>query len=166
MGTLTEILDEASKKPTNERFLMETVTRVFSGIIKSRCEKGEYFVVENDEDIRGVFTENFRALVKNTDATYRMINDGTNLSLGSLSRLSGGAEPTLSAVVRIAGYFGVSITGLLSLNPGFDFEEINKSLALPTVRTGIENAALQKKKKKDRLEVMDYVMLMVLVAAK
>ncbi len=50
------------------------------------------------------------------------------MSIGNLTRLAQGNEPMLSALIKLADFFGVSITHMLSENPNFDYEKIQKEI--------------------------------------
>ncbi len=72
------------------------------------------------------------------------------MSIGNLTRLAQGNEPMLSAVIKLADFFGVSITQMLSDNPNFNYENIQKEIQN---KIGIANVPLvisDKKIRKDR----------------
>ena len=50
------------------------------------------------------------------------------MSIGNLTRLAQGNEPMLSAVIKLADFFGVSISQMLSANPNFNYEKIEKEI--------------------------------------
>ena len=50
------------------------------------------------------------------------------MSLGNLTRLEKGNEPMLSAVIKMSDFFGVTITQMLSENPNFDYDKIQKTI--------------------------------------
>ena len=82
------------------------------------------------------------------------------MSIGNLTRLAQGNEPMLSAVIKLSDFFGVSIAQILSENPTFNYEKIQKEierktgiLNLPPV---ISDQAI-KKDRKLRAELLDLV---------
>ena len=56
----------------------------------------------------------------------------------------------LSAVIKIADFFGVSITQMLSENPNFDYEKIQKEIEGKTRIANLPPVISNKKIKKDR----------------
>jgi hypothetical protein len=72
------------------------------------------------------------------------------MSIGNLTRLAQGNEPMLSAVIKLADFFCVSITQLLSENPKFDYEKIQKEIEGKTSNANLLLAISDKKIKKDR----------------
>ena len=70
--------------------------------------------------------------------------------IGNLTRLAQGSEPMLSAVIKLSDFFGVSITQLLSENPNFDYEKIQKEIEGKTRIANLPPAISDKKIKKDR----------------
>ncbi len=72
------------------------------------------------------------------------------MSIGNLTRLAQGNEPMLSAVIKLADFFGVSINQMLSGKPNFNYEKIQKEIQN---KIGIDNVPLaisDKKIRKDR----------------
>ena len=72
------------------------------------------------------------------------------MSIGNLTRLAQGNEPMLSAVIKLADFFGVSITQMLSENPNFDYQKIQKEIEGKTGIPNLPPAISDKKIKKDR----------------
>ena len=72
------------------------------------------------------------------------------MSIGNLTRLAKGNEPMLSAVIKLADFFGVSITQMLSDRPNFDYEKIQKEIKGKTSIANLSPVISDKKIKKDR----------------
>ena len=80
------------------------------------------------------------------------------MSIGNLTRLAQGNEPMLSAVIKLADFFGVSISQMFSENPNFDYEKIQKEIEGKTGIANLPPAISDKKIKKDRklrIELLD-----------
>lgn len=73
-----------------------------------------------------------------------------DMSIGNLTRLAQGNEPMLSAVIRLADFFGVSITQMLSDNSNFDYEKIQKEIEEKTIISNLPYVISDKNVKKDR----------------
>ena len=54
-----------------------------------------------------------------------MWDKAADISIGNLTRLEQGSEPMLSAVIKLADFFGVSITQMISDNPNFNFRFVS-----------------------------------------
>ena len=82
------------------------------------------------------------------------------MSIGNLTRLAQGNEPMLSAVIKLADFFGVSITQMLSEKPNFDYEKIQKEIERKTGISNLPPVISDKAIKKDRklgVELLDLV---------
>ena len=91
---------------------------------------------------------------------YRKLGKAIDMSIGNLTRLAQGNEPMLSAVIKLADFFGVSITQLLSENPNFNYEKIQKEIESKTSIANLPPVISDKKIKKDRdlrIELLDLV---------
>ena len=73
------------------------------------------------------------------------------MSIGNLTRLAKGNEPMLSAVIKLADFFGVSISQMLSSNPNFDYEKIQKEIEGKTGIANLSPTISDKKIKKDKV---------------
>lgn len=100
----------------------------FRDIIVNYHKQGAFAVIERDKEIVENFTRNFNDLYTNTKIGYRKLGKAIDCSIGNLTRLKKGCEPMLSMVIKLADFFGVSITQILSKNPQFDYYEIAKEI--------------------------------------
>ena len=64
----------------------------------------------------------------------------------------------LSSVIRLADFFGISISQLLSFNPNFDYDKISDGIALKTEiknkRTDISNTKIREMNRL-RIDILD-----------
>lgn len=102
------------------------ISSCFKVIIKDLCKLDKFNTIDKDTSIVYNFTNNFHNLLKNCNVSYRKIGKVIDISIGNLSRFEKGAEPMLSAVIKIAKYFDISIAELLSSNPNFDYSRLSK----------------------------------------
>ena len=159
-------------KPYKEKIVAETdnylslskyevyklLSKTFSDIISDLHRSGKYVKIEMDESIIESFTRNFHDLHDNLKINYRKIGKAIDMSIGNLTRLAKGNEPMLSAVIKLADFFGVSITQMLSRNANFDYEKIQKEIEDKTSIANLSPTISNKKIKKDkslRIELFD-----------
>jgi transcriptional regulator with XRE-family HTH domain len=119
---------------------------------------GKYIKIEEDKSIVENFTKNFHDLHDNLKINYRKLGKAIDMSIGNLSRLAQGNEPMLSAVIKLTDFFGISITQMLSENPNFDYEKIQKVIEEKTGIANLPPVISDKKIKKDRtlrMELLD-----------
>ena len=90
------------------------LSRTFRDIICDLHRDGRYIKIETDEKIIENFTKNFHDLHNFLRVNYRKLGKAINMSIGNLTRLAQGKEPMLSSVIKLADFFGVSITQMLS----------------------------------------------------
>ena len=131
---------------------------MFRDIIYDLHCGGRYIKIKTDERIVENFTRNFHDLHDNLKINYRKLGKAIDMSIGNLTRLAKGNEPMLSAVIKLADFFGVSITQMLSENPNFDYEKIQKEIEGKTSNANLPSAISDKKIKKDRalrIELLD-----------
>ena len=165
-------LGEIDIKPYKEKIVAETdnylslskyevyklLSKTFSDIISDLHRSGKYVKIEMDERIIESFTRNFHDLHDNLKINYRKIGKAIDMSIGNLTRLAKGNEPMLSAVIKLADFFGVSITQMLSRNANFDYEKIQKEIEDKTSIANLSPTISNKKIKKDkslRIELFD-----------
>ena len=101
---------------------------IFREMIADLHDEGKYVKIEADEKIIENFTKNFHDLHTYVKINYRKLGSAIDMSLGNLTRLEKGNEPMLSAVIKMSDFFGVTITQMLSDNPNFDYEKIQKTI--------------------------------------
>ena len=104
------------------------LSEIFREIIADLHREGKYVKIETDEKIIENFTKNFHDLHTYVKINYRRLGAAIDMSLGNLTRLEKGKEPMLSAVIKMADFFGVTITQILSENPNFDYAKIQKTI--------------------------------------
>lgn len=131
------ILAELDKHLTlSKHEVYKLLSKTFRDIITDLHRDGKHVTIETDENIVENFTRNFHDLHDNLKINYRKLGKAIDMSIGNLTRLAQGNEPMLSAVIKLADFFGVSITQLLSEKPNFDYEKIQKEIE---GKTGISN---------------------------
>ena len=131
---------------------------MFRDIIYDLHCGGRYIKIKTDERIVENFTRNFHDLHDNLKINYRQLGKAIDMSIGNLTRLAKGNEPMLSAVIKLADFFGVSITQMLSENPNFDYEKIQREIEDKTAIANLSPVISDKKIKKDRalrIELLD-----------
>ena len=157
-------LGEIDIKPYKEKIVAETdnylslskyevyklISQTFKDIIYDLHCGGKYIKMEKDDRIVENFTRNFHDLHDNLKINYRKIGKAIDMSIGNLTRLAKGNEPMLSAVIKLSDFFGVSINQMLSENPNFDYEKIQKEIENKTSIANLPTAISNKKIKKDR----------------
>lgn len=132
-----KILAEIDKYLSLSKYeVYKLISQTFRDIIFDLHRSGRYVKIENDERIIENFTKNFHELHTFVKINYRRLGKAIDMSIGNLTRLAQGNEPMLSAVIKLADFFGVSITQLLSEKPNFDYEKIQKEIE---GKTGISN---------------------------
>ena len=156
-----KILAEIDKYLTLSKYeIYKLISQTFRDIISDLHRKGKYIKIETDEKIIKYFTKNFHDLHTNVKINYRKLGKAIDMSIGNLTRLAQGNEPMLSAVIKLADFFDVSITQMLSENPNFDYEKIQKEIEGKTSNANLPPAISDKKIKKDRklrIELLDLV---------
>lgn len=167
-------LGEVDIKPYKEKILPEMdkylslskyevyklLSQTLRDIISDLHRDGEYITIETDKEIIENFTKNFHDLHTFVKTNYRRLGKAIDMSIGNLTRLAQGNEPMLSAIIKLSDFFGVSITQMLSEDPNFDYEKIQKAIKGKTSIANIPPVISDKKIKKDRdlrIELLDLV---------
>ena len=154
-----KILAEMNKYLTLSKYeVYKLIAKTFRDIITDLHRNGKYITIEIDESIIENFTRNFHDLHDNLKINYRKLGRAIDMSIGNLTRLAQANEPMLSAVIRLADFFGVSISQMLSENPDFDYEKIQKEIEGKTGISNLPPFISNKKIKKDRglrIELLD-----------
>ena len=131
---------------------------IFREMISDLHKEGKYVKIETDKKIIENFTKNFHDLHTYVKINYRRLGSAIDMSLGNLTRLEKGKEPMLSAVIKMSDFFGVTITQMLSENPNFDYEKIQKTIDGKITITNSVPKISNRKIKKDgalRAEILD-----------
>ena len=132
-----KILAEIDKYLSLSKYeVYKLISQTFRDIIYDLHCGGRYIKIKTDERIVENFTRNFHDLHDNLKINYRKLGKAIDMSIGNLTRLVKGNEPMLSAVIKLADFFGVSIRQMLSEKPNFDYEKIQKEIE---DKTGISN---------------------------
>ncbi|MBQ3505996.1 MAG: hypothetical protein IJA89_04395 [Clostridia bacterium] len=156
-----KILAEMDKYLTLSKYeVYKLISQTFRDIISDLHRSGRYVKIESDEKIVKNFTRNFHDLHDNLKINYRKLGKAIDMSIGNLTRLAQGKEPMLSAVIKLADFFGISITQILSENPNFDYEKIQKEIEGKTSIANLPPVISDKKIKKDRdlqIEFLDKI---------
>jgi len=154
-----KILAEIDKYLNLSKYeVYKLISQTFRDIICDLHRDGKYVKIETDNKIIENFTKNFHDLHAFSKINYRKLGKAIDMSIGNLTRLAQGNEPMLSAVIKLADFFGVSITQLLSENPQFDYEKIQKEIEGKTSIANLPPVISDKKIKKDRklrIELLD-----------
>ena len=154
-----KILAEIDKYLSLSKYeVYKLISQTFRDIIYDLHCGGRYVKIETDESIVENFTRNFHDLHDNLNINYRKLGKAIDMSIGNLTRLAKGNEPMLSAVIKLADFFGVSINQMLSENPNFDYEKIQKEIENKTTISNLPPVISDKKIKKDRalrIELLD-----------
>ena len=146
-----KILAEIDKCLTLFKYdVYRIISQTFRDIISDLHRDDKYIKIETDESIVENFTKNFHDLHAFSKINYRKLGKAIDMSIGNLTRLAQGNEPMLSAVIKLADFFGVSITQMLSDNPDFDYEKIKKEIECKTSIANLPPVISDKKIKKDR----------------
>ena len=146
-----KILAEMDKYLTLSKYeVYKLISQTFRDIISDLHRDGRYVKIETDARIIENFTKNFHDLHDFSKINYRKLGKAIDMSIGNLTRLVQGNEPMLSAVIKLADFFGVSITQMLSENPNFDYEKIQKEIEGKTRIANLPPVISNKKIKKDR----------------
>ncbi len=127
------------------------LSKTFRDMISDLHNIGSYIKIETDEKIVENFTKNFHDLHTFVKINYRKLGAAIDMSIGNLTRLEKGNEPMLSAVIKMADFFGVTITQMLSENPNFDYAKIQKRIERKTTIANNAPAISDKKIKKDTI---------------
>jgi len=156
-----KILAEIDKYLTLSKYdVYKLLSQTFRDIISDLHRSGRYVKIESDEKIIENFTKNFHDLHDNLKINYRKLGKAIDMSIGNLTRLAQGKEPMLSAVIKLADFFGIFITQILSENPNFDYEKIQKEIEGKTSIANLPPVISDKKIKKDRdlqIEFLDKI---------
>ena len=154
-----KILAEVDKRVSLSKYeVYNLLSQTFRNIISDLHRNGRYVKIESDDNIVENFTRNFHDLHSFSQINYRKLGKAIDMSIGNLTRLTQGNEPMLSAVIKLADFFGVSITQMLSENPNFDYEKIQKEIDGKTSIANLPPVISDKKIKKDRklrIELLD-----------
>ena len=154
-----KILAEIDKYLSLSKYeVCKLLSQTFREIISDLHQNSRYIKIEEDKSIVENFTRNFHDLHDNLKINYRKLGKAIDMSIGNLTRLAQGNEPMLSAVIKLADFFGVSINQMLSDSPNFDYEKIQKEIERKTGISNLSPAISDKKIKKDRklrIELLD-----------
>ena len=146
-----KILAEMDKYLSLSKYeVYKLLSQTLRDIISDLHRDGRYIKIETNERIIENFTKNFHDLHNFSRINYRKLGKAIDMSIGNLTRLAQGNEPMLSAVIKLADFFGVSISQMLSENPNFDYEKIQKEIENKTSIANLPTATSNKKIKKDR----------------
>ena len=156
-----KLLAEMDKYLTLSKYAVyKLLSQTFRDIITELHRDGKYITIETDKEIIENFTKNFHELHDNLKIHYRKLGKAIDMSIGNLTRLAQGNEPMLSAVIKLADFFGVSINQILSKNPNFNYEKIQKEIESKTSIANLPPVISDKAIKKDRklrAELLDLV---------
>ena len=154
-----KILAEIDKYLSLSKYeVYKLIAQTFRDIITDLHRDGRYVKIKTDERIIENFTKNFHDLHAFSKINYRKLGKAIDMSIGNLTRLAQGNEPMLSAVIKLADFFSVSITQMLSEKPNFDYEKIQKEIEDKTGISNLPPFISNKKIKKDRklrIELLD-----------
>ena len=154
-----KILAEIDKYLSLSKYeVYNLISQTFKDIIYDIHCGGRYVKIETDESIVENFTRNFHDLHDTLKINYRKLGKAIDMSIGNLTRLAKGNEPMLSAVIKLADFFGVSIIQMLSDIPNFDYEHIQKEIDRKEGISNLPPVISNKKIKKDRdlrIELLD-----------
>ena len=155
------ILAEMNKYLTLSKYdVYKLLSQTFRDIITELHRDGKYITIETDKEIIENFTKNFHDLHTFVKINYRRLGKAIDMSIGNLTRLAQGNEPMLSAVIKLSDFFGVSIAQILSENPTFNYEKIQKEIEGKTSIANLAPVISDKAIKKDRklrAELLDLV---------
>ena len=153
-----KILAKIGKYLTLSKYeFYKLIAQTFRDIITDLHRDGKYVTIETDEKIIENFTKNFHELHDCLKINYRKLGKVIDMSIGNLTRLAQGNEPMLSAVIKLADFFGVSITQMLSENPNFDYEKIQKEIEDKVTITNLIPSISDKKIKKNRTLGLEFL---------
>ncbi len=162
-----KILAEADKHMSLSKYeVYSLLSQIFRDMISDLHNNGSYIKIETDEKIIENFTKNFHDLHTFVKINYRKLGAAIDMSIGNLTRLEKGNEPMLSAVIKMADFFGVTIMQMLSENPNFDYVKIQKTIERKTTIANKATAISNKKIKRDsesRVEILDKVQIKKLI---
>lgn len=163
-----KLLTEIDKYYSLTRYeIYKMIESVFRDMISDLHRFGKYFTIEKDEQIISNFTRNFHNLHTYIKVNYRKIGKATDISIGNLTRLEQGNEPMLSAVIKLADFFGVSITQMFSDNPNFDYEKIQKEISIKNtianVRPPISESKIREQNKQ-QADILDKAQMEKLIS--
>ena len=122
-----KILAEMDKYLSLSKYeVYKLLSQTFRDIISDLQRGGRYVKIETDKSIIENFIKNFHDLHAFSKINYRKLGKAIDMSIGNLTRLAQGNEPMLSAVVKLADFFGVSISQMFSENPNFYYLMIKR----------------------------------------
>ena len=127
----------------------QLLSATFRDIISDLHESEKYIKIETDEKIVENFTKNFHDLHTYVKTNYRKLGKAIDMSIGNLTRLEKGNEPMLSAVIKLADFFGISINQMFLEKPNFNYERIQNRIERKTTIANKSVAISDKKIKKD-----------------
>ncbi len=154
-----KILAEADKHMSLSKYeVYSLLSKIFRDMISDLHNSGRYIKIETDEKIVENFTKNFHDLHTYVKINYRRLGSAIDMSIGNLTRLEKGNEPMLSAVIKMADFFGVSINQMFLENPNCDYVKIQKAIERKTTIANRPTTISNKKIKKDsalRVEILN-----------
>ncbi|MCD8200752.1 MAG: helix-turn-helix transcriptional regulator [Clostridia bacterium] len=90
-----------------------------SDTIKDLVAKCPLEYLESDAPI-GSFTDNLKYFLQISGIPYRQIGGACDIAIGNLTRLLSGADPKLSVAIKIADFFGVTMSQLMHFDLDFN----------------------------------------------
>ena len=124
-----KILAEVDKHLNLSKYeVYNLLSKIFRDMISDLHNSGRYIKIETDEKIIENFTKNFHDLHTYVKINYRKLGKAIDMSIGNLTRLEKGNEPMLSAVIKLADFFGISINQMFLEKPNFDYVKIQKTI--------------------------------------
>ena len=146
-----KILAEVDKHLNLSKYeVYNLLSKIFRDMISDLHNSGKYTKIEADKKIAENFTKNFHDLHTYVKINYRKLGSAIDMSIGNLTRLEKGNEPMLSAVIKLADFFGISINQMFLENPNFDYVKIQKRIERKTTIANRPTAMRDKKIIKDR----------------
>ena len=146
-----KILAEVDKHLNLSKYeVYNLLSKIFRDMISDLHNSGKYTKIEADKKIAENFTKNFHDLHTYVKINYRNLGSAIDMSIGNLTRLEKGNEPMLSAVIKLADFFGISINQMFLENPNFDYVKIQKRIERKTTIANRPTAMRDKKIIKDR----------------
>jgi len=154
-----KILAEVDKHLSLSKYeVYSLLSKIFRDMISDLHNSGRYIKIETDEKIIENFTKNFHDLHTYVKINYRKLGKAIDMSIGNLTRLEKGNEPMLSAVIKLADFFGISINQMFLEKPNFDYVKIQKTIGGKTIIANSASKISNRKIKKDgalRAEILD-----------
>ncbi len=154
-----KILAEVDKHLSLSKYeVYNLLSKIFRNMISDLHNSGRYIKIETDEKIVESFTKNFHDLHTYVKINYRKLGKAIDMSIGNLTRLEKGNEPMLSAVIKLADFFGIYINEMFLEKPNFDYVKIQKTIGGKTIIANSASKISNRKIKKDgalRAEILD-----------